>query len=125
MRKLIKKGLIINILGVLLMIESFFMFLSLGVAFIYREGDLLAFLYAAIITLTTGALLFLSTRKSERNITKREGYIIVSLVWIVFSFFGSLPFLFSGAIPDFTDAFFETMSGFTTTGSSILNDIIC
>ncbi len=123
MRKLIKKGLIINILGVLLMIESFFMFLSLGVAFIYREGDLLAFLYAAIITLTTGALLFLSTRKSERNITKREGYIIVSFVWIVFSFFGSLPFLFSGAIPDFTDAFFETMSGFTTTGSSILNDI--
>ena len=120
---MIKKGLILNILGILLMIESIFMFFSLGIASLYREGDLVAFLYSGLITLGTGALLFLLTRNSDKNITKREGYIIVSLVWVVFSFFGSFPFLFSGAIPDFTDAFFETISGFTTTGSSILNDI--
>lgn len=120
---MIKKGLIINILGILLLIESFFMFISLGVASIYNEGDFFAFLFSGLITLGTGALLFFSTKKSKKSITKREGYIIVSLVWVVFSFFGSLPFLLSGAIPEFTDAFFETMSGFTTTGSSILNDI--
>ena len=62
-------------------------------------------------------------RKTEKRLGKREGYIIVALVWIVFSLFGMLPFYLSGAIPTITDAFFETMSGFTTTGSSILTDV--
>ena len=62
-------------------------------------------------------------KDAPKNIGKREGYLVVSMVWIVFSLFGLLPFWLSNAIPSFTDAFFETMSGFTTTGSSILNDI--
>ncbi len=120
---MIDKKVIIHFLGFLLIIESVFLFLSLGVALMYGDGDAQGFLYAATITLLTGALLYFLTKASRRPINKREGYIIVSLVWVVFSLFGSLPFLLTGAIDNFTDAFFETISGFTTTGSSILNNI--
>ena len=115
--------MIINILGYLLMIEAAFMFLSMGVAIIYGEGDAMGFLYSGVITLAAGGVLYLSTPRPKKGIGKREGYIIVSMVWVVFSLFGSMPFLWTGAITNFTDAFFETISGFTTTGSSILNDI--
>lgn len=120
---MINKKVIIQILGFLLIIEAFFMFLSFGVSLIYREGDSSGLLYSTLITLAVGGGLFFLTRKSDPQILKREGYIIVSLVWLVFSFFGSLPFILSGSIPGFTNAFFETISGFTTTGSSILIDI--
>jgi trk system potassium uptake protein TrkH len=76
-----------------------------------------------LITFITGASAVLITQNAEKNFGKREGYIIVSLVWIVFSLFGSLPFVLSDAIPNFTNAFFETISGFTTTGASVLNNI--
>src|SRR3990167_9558451 len=66
---------------------------------------------------------FLTRKNDNREIKKREGYLIVSLGWIVMSLFGTLPFIIYGSIPSFTDAFFETMSGFTTTGASILTDI--
>ena len=79
--------------------------------------------YSGIITLSAGGIIWFFTRNAIRNIGKREGYIIVSFSWIVISLFGTLPYLFSEAIPSFTDAFFETMSGFTTTGASILTDI--
>ncbi len=120
---MINKKVIIKILGFLLMLEAFFMFLSFLVSLLYDEGDSLGLFYATMITLLTGAILFLLSWKSDPQILKREGFIIVSLVWIVFSFFGSLPYILSGAILNFTNAFFETISGFTTTGSSILNDI--
>ena len=120
---MINKKVIINILGFLLIIESVFMLISLIVALIYNDGDAMGFIYSGIITFIAGGSMVLVTRSSSRQITKREGYIIVCLVWLVFSFFGSMPFLFTGAIKNFTDAFFETISGFTTTGSSILNDI--
>ncbi len=93
------------------------------VSLIYDEHDIRAFLSSAGINIIIGGIIIILTQKAIKDIGKREGFIIVSLVWIVFSVFGSLPYIFSGAIPNFTNAFFETISGFTTTGSSILNDI--
>ncbi|MGQ1910404.1 TrkH family potassium uptake protein [Marinifilum sp. RC60d5] len=120
---MIKFKIILNILGKLLVGESFFLFLSLLVSLIYGESDSLAFVKAGGITFVAGALSYLLSKGVTKELGKREGYIIVSLVWIVFSIFGCLPYLFSGAIPSVTNAFFETMSGFTTTGSSVLNNI--
>jgi len=119
----IRKKIIFNILGKLLVGESVFLFLSLLVSLLYQESDTSAFLYSGLITFAVGGLSYLTSKGVKKDMGKREGYIIVSLVWVVFSIFGCLPYLFSGAIPSVTDAFFETMSGFTTTGSSILNNI--
>jgi len=115
--------IIIRALGALLLIESFFILLSLGVSLIYGESDWQSLLYSTLITLSVGAILLAFSHKAVRDVGKREAYIIVSFVWIVFSLFGALPFYLGGEIPSFTDAFFETISGFTTTGSSILNNI--
>ena len=115
--------IIFRVLGFLLFVEGIAMGIALLVALIYGEPDSSAFLISAGINLTIGGLIVATTSKAKKDIGKREGFIIVSMVWIVFSFFGSLPYVISSSIPSFTDAFFETMSGFTTTGSSILNDI--
>lgn len=120
---MIKKKLILNILGFLLIIEAGFMLLSFLVSLFYHEGDQLSLLLASAITGITGATAWLLTYRYKEKLGKRDGYVIVSMVWIVFSFFGTLPYILTGAIPGLTDAFFESMSGFTTTGSSILNDI--
>ncbi|MCJ7473127.1 MAG: TrkH family potassium uptake protein, partial [Actinobacteria bacterium] len=106
-----------------MIIESVFISLSVPVSLIYGESDYIYALLSSALTLLFGLLLFLIFRKSDKSVGKREGYIIVSLGWIVFSFFGALPFYISKAIPSYTDAFFETMSGFTTTGSSILRSV--
>lgn len=119
----INLGIIINIIGFLLMIEGVFMFTGIPFSLYYCGNRCLSLLYSGLITAGAGSLLWLSTRKSRKNVTKREGYIIVSFTWIVISLFGTLPYLISGSIPSFTDAFFETISGFTTTGASILSDI--
>jgi trk system potassium uptake protein len=115
--------IIFRTIGFLLIGEGLFMLLAMLVAGIYNEGDSLAFAISAGATICTGGFASLLTRKAKKNIGKREGYIIVSSVWIFFSLFGSLPYLLNGSIPEFHDAFFETMSGFTTTGSSILNNV--
>ncbi len=114
---------VLLVMGLLLIVEAIFMLLTAGVSAIYGEYDLPYFLWSSLICISTGGLLFLTNFKIPRSIGKREGYVIVTLVWLVFSFFGLLPFWLSKSIPSFTDAFFETMSGFTTTGSSILEDI--
>lgn len=90
---------------------------------IFEGTDALAFFISGGITLVIGGFSYYYNRTANKNLGKREGFLIVSLVWIVFSLFGSLPFILSGEIKSFTDAFFETISGFTTTGASILNDI--
>ncbi|MEN8116333.1 MAG: potassium transporter TrkG [Bacteroidota bacterium] len=115
--------IIFRVIGFLLLVEGIAMFLALLVSLIYQEHDIYAFLISSGINMSIGGLILLATAKANNDIGKREGFIIVSLVWIVFSFFGSLPYILSGSIPSFTNAFFETMSGFSTTGSSILNDI--
>ena len=116
-------NIIFRVLGSLLFIEAFFLLLSLIVSFIYNEDDKDAFLITIGIAVFIGIISRLLTSNTKKDISKREGFIIVSFVWIIFSFVGSLPFILSGYIPDLTNAFFETISGFTTTGSSILNDI--
>ena len=114
---------IFQIISLLLLIEAFFLALCIPIAIIYGGDDVKALLSASVITFVFGLAGYFITRKSDKTIGKRDGYIIVSLVWVIFSFFGCLPFLFHGSIPDLSDAFFETMSGFTTTGASILGDV--
>ncbi len=128
--------IILRITGILLVIEGAFLLTALPFSLYYGGDDNLAFalfnpqadfwplLITALITTGFGGILFFSTgHQVKKIIGKREGYIIVSLSWVIISLFGALPFVLSGAIPSYTDAFFETMSGFTTTGSSILTDI--
>ncbi len=116
--------IIIRIVGLLLIIEGFFMFLCLPFSMYYSEGDFNALLYSGLITVSAGILLKLIAGKSQNeNIGKRNAYITVTLVWIVMSLFGTIPYLLSGAIPKFTNAFFESISGFTTTGASILYNV--
>ncbi|MBN1133232.1 MAG: TrkH family potassium uptake protein [Bacteroidales bacterium] len=114
---------ILRILGSVLMIEGFFMWLTIPVSLIYREQDALHFLLSGGITFLTGLVSYLSTQNALLEISKRDGYLIVTSGWIVFSLFGTLPFILTRSIQGFTDAFFETMSGFSTTGASILNNI--
>ena len=104
-------------------VEGAFMLLPLIISLIYNENDTIGFVVSSGINLLVGGIVIWLTRKASHDIGKREGFIIVALVWIIFSILGSLPYIFTGAIPNYTDAYFETMSGFTTTGSSILNDI--
>jgi len=114
---------IIRILGLILITEGIFMWLSMPVTLIFKEDDVLQFLLAGGITSVVGLIAYLPVRKSHLELNRRDGYMIVTLGWLLFSLFGTLPFLFTRSIPGFTDAFFETMSGFTTTGASILNNI--
>lgn len=123
MTSVINTKLVRHVLGLLLLIEAVFMFLSTIVGVIYQDSAISALFISTSITVVAGIILMVTGRNSAKDIGKREGYIIVAITWVICSFFGLLPFYISGAIPTVTDAFFETMSGFTTTGSSILNDI--
>lgn len=117
------KKIIIFIISRLLMLEGFLISLSSLISFFYNENDYKYILFSGLITISVGFITLLFVRKAKKDIKKREAYIIVTLVWVVFSAFGALPFYLSGSIPSYTDAYFETISGFTTTGASILNDI--
>ena len=110
------------ILGSVLKIEGLFLFLPAGIACIYHEQE--GFYYAGVAA-TCLLLGFLMTRCKPQSqvFYLKEGCITTSLSWILLSIFGSLPFYLSGEIPSFTDALFETISGFTTTGASILSDV--
>ncbi|HCE56227.1 MAG TPA: potassium transporter [Prolixibacteraceae bacterium] len=115
--------IILRVAGLLMLVEGVAMMLALMVSLIYNESDTFGIALASAICVGSGTLLYLLTRKASADIGKREGFIIVALVWILFSLSGALPYVFTGAIPSYTDAFFETMSGFTTTGASVLNNI--
>ena len=114
--------IISHILGWVLLIESAFLLLPFLVGLLYGEQEAFAFLIAAVLCAAVGVLPVLKKPKNSVFFVK-EGFVAVALSWISLSFFGALPFLFSGEIPSFTDAIFETVSGFTTTGSSILSDV--
>lgn len=120
---MINAKIIAKIIGFLLFIEAGFLLLCALVAGYYHEPDMAAFLLSTVITIGGGIISTILGRHAERKINRRDGYIIVTFAWVLFSLFGMLPFLISGYIPDVTNAFFETMSGFTTTGASILDDI--
>lgn len=114
---------IFRILGFLLLIEAAFMLTSVPVALYYDEPVVESLLWSVGAMAGTGTLLAYICRGAGRDVSRKDGYIVVTLIWVIFSLFGTLPYMLSGAIPDFTDAFFETMSGFSTTGSTILDDI--
>lgn len=114
---------IFRILGFLLLIEAAFMLTSVPVALYYDEPVVESLLWSVGTMAGTGTLLAYICRGAGRDVSRKDGYIVVTLIWVIFSLFGTLPYMLSGAIPDFTDAFFETMSGFSTTGSTILEDI--
>ena len=116
--------LVLRIIGFLLMVEGFFMLLGIPFSLYYHEKSYLPLLYSGLFTAAIGGTFFIVLRKHTKKIIgKREGYLIVTFSWIITSFFGTLPFILSNAIPNITEAFFETMSGFTTTGASVLSDI--
>jgi trk system potassium uptake protein TrkH len=115
--------IIARVFSLMLIVEGLFMLLSAGVASLYHEHTAASFLYSAIITVFTGIIVFTPLRNEERVYGNKEGYLIVSGIWILLSLFGTLPYIFSGSITSFGDAFFESMSGFTTTGATILNDV--
>jgi trk system potassium uptake protein len=109
--------------SLLLIVEGLFMLVSAGVSLIYHEHAASSFFYSAFITIVTGVLVFTPFRNEEKIYGNKEGYIILTGIWLIFSLFGTLPFLISGSITSFGDAFFESMSGFTTTGATILPDV--
>ncbi|MBO4827687.1 MAG: TrkH family potassium uptake protein [Prevotella sp.] len=117
--------IIYKIIGTLLYIEAAMMMICMLMAIQLNGDDTLAFIISVVITIMGGIIFRYLGRNSENSLGRREAYLLVTLTWIIFSFFGALPFIISGYINNFTDAFFETISGFTTTGCSILDDVEC
>ena len=115
--------MVFRTMGALLLLEALFMALALGVSLWYKEADNGIFLLSTIITLCAGVVGLLIGRNAESRMGEREGYVIVAMVWVVFSAFGLLPYYLSGQVPSLTDAWFESMSGFTTTGATIIPDL--
>ena len=116
-------GLVSKIIGQLLCLESFLMLWCVIMSYAYGEDDSIAFLIATILTLCGGMLFLYFGRHAGNNMSRRDSYLVVTSTWVIFSVFGMLPYMIGGYITNLTDAYFETMSGFTTTGASIVNDI--
>ena len=110
-------------MGLLLLFNGLFMLIAAVVSGVYDDGVTLDIALASITTMFIGVSSMYFTRKHKKEVQRKEGYIIVTFGWIVMSLSGMLPYLFSGAIPSVTNAFFETISGYTTTGATILDDI--
>jgi trk system potassium uptake protein len=116
-------SVISHIMGVLLVCNGGFMLTATAVSFFYEDGATLEIFTAALLTIVSGALLMFFTRGHSKEIKKRDGYLIVTFGWILMAVSGTLPYVLSESIATFSNAFFETMSGYTTTGATILNDI--
>lgn len=115
--------LLFRLLGAILLVEAAAMVPSLLIAIGYGEGDAMAFVWAILLLIVIGTPMRLLSKTAQTNLRAREGFLVVSLSWILMSVFGALPFVFSGVIPHFVDALFEAVSGFTTTGASIMTEI--
>lgn len=115
---------VFNLVGIILIILSIFMLIPIGVAIINSSTDLVALIISFSLTLFSGSvMLALTKRQRYEDIMHRESFMTVTLSWVLVTFFGSLPYIFTGSVDSFTDAFFESMSGFTTTGATIFSDI--
>src|SRR5690606_33339471 len=112
-----------KVIGSLLILLGLLMLPGIGFSYYYDSHDKLALVYSAVVTVSIGALFFFSFVREDQNIRKREGYLIVTLSWIFMSMFGLLPYLLSGTVDNLVDALFETVSGISTTGATILLDI--
>ncbi|MEE9571559.1 MAG: potassium transporter TrkG, partial [Candidatus Neomarinimicrobiota bacterium] len=117
------KKTILNILGAQIGLLSITLLIPALIAFAYKEYDFEGFMFAAVITFIIGVPLWYFTRKS-RTLSTKDGFLIVTFAWLITAIIGALPFYFSGTIPNVTDAFFESMSGVTTTGATIIGNPI-
>ena len=120
---MINLKLIYKIIGSLLFIEAVLLLVCLGVSVVYEEDDIFAFTCSVVASAGIGFVLRCLGRNCDNSLSRRDAYLVVTLTWVVFSLFGTLPFLIGGYLHSFTDAFFETMSGFTTTGATIIDDV--
>lgn len=115
--------MLLRVMGLLVMIEAAFMLVPLITAVIYDDGDLMAFVVSIALTALTGALMTFGFKPRRRDMGKREGFLLTASVWVVFSVFGMIPFMICRSPLTLSDAFFEAMSGFTTTGASVMQEI--
>lgn len=122
-KKILNFKLIAYAIGILLWVEGGMLLLCMGVSLLYHEPCYKAFLYTTIINALVGSGLILYGKGADTWMTRKDGYFIVTLTWLLFTVLGMLPFLISGEISSVTNAFFETISGFTTTGATILDNI--
>ena len=120
---MINSKVIFNFLGFLLILNGFAMMVGIPFSIYYGDNDIPTLVGSGLSIAAVGFIIYWFTRSNNKDIRKREGYIVVTLGWLIMALSGAIPFVIHGAIPSFTDAFFETMSGFTTTGASILNNI--
>ena len=111
------------LIGLLLAFESMLLLACCCVSIVYGERDLMSFIVSFAVCLSVSAILLVYGRRRKCAMSRNEGYIVVALSWVFFSVFGMVPYLWGGFIPNITDSFFETMSGFTTTGATILDNI--
>ena len=123
MEKEVSYRFIAHLTGLLLAFESMLLLACCCVSMIYGERDLMSFVISFAVCLSVSAILLIYGRRKKCAMSRNEGYIVVALSWVFFSVFGMVPYLWGGFIPNITDAFFETMSGFTTTGATILDNI--
>ncbi len=123
MTRMFNWRLVFKTMGVLTMLEAQFMLIPTFAAWWYQEADLGAWIAASAITWLSCWWMLAAGRNAEKRVGEREGYVIVAAVWIVYSLFGMLPYWLSGALPSITDAWYETMAGFTTTGSTVFTDV--
>ncbi len=115
--------LLLRLVGSILLVEGAAMVPSLVIALVYGDGDALSFLWTILLLLAIGLPLRLLCKPEQSNLRAREGFLAVALSWVLLAVFGALPFVFSGVIPNFLDALFESVSGFTTTGASIMTQV--
>ena len=115
--------LIYKVMGSLLFLLGTLQAVCVGISLGYQEGDILAFLVSTIFCISCGFVLKYLGRDADNNLSRRDAYLLVTATWVVFSLLGMLPYLVGGYITNLTDAYFETMSGFSTTGASILDNV--
>ena len=115
------KRLVIKVLGAILLIEALAMLPSMLIGYAHHDPrDAYSLLYSALILIALGLPMWILSRPNDNNMRAREGFLIVALAWLLLSAFGALPYVFSGMIPNYIDALFESVSGFTTTGATVL-----
>ena len=115
--------LIYKIIGSLLLLLGVLLTCCTCISLYYMEDDMMAFMLSTLVSYSCGFLFKFMGRNATNNLSRRDSYLLVTLTWTIFSLFGMLPFLIGGYITNVTDAFFETMSGFTTTGATIIDDV--
>ncbi len=116
--------LVLNLTGAVLVLVSFFMMIPVAVSALTSRVDFKPLLYSALLTMVAGAVLYvMNSRHRKEEFRHRDVFMVVTLTWVAVSLFGSLPYLLSGVMDSFTDAYFEAMAGFTTTGATVLTDI--